>query len=269
MAMVESPLRQRVEDRQRAVARLSLFDASLWLGRAEGFPLAEEFDAEQLVATARGYGLGGGLVSDWRGKTISPQAGNAALGECAATLPGDFFTAVTGLPLMPDEAGPLPGSGEPEVSVKAVRLFPRSHEFPLIDWSVGGLCRWMIEHGLPLFIRHTELQWQDLYELAHTFADLAIVVESQPQKIIYHVRPLHAVMRDCPNVSVEISNLANASFGWLVDCFGPARFVFGSFLPVNDPLVPVGMMIDSGLSAADQALIAGGNLRRLIGEDGL
>jgi len=143
---------------------------------------------------------------------------------------------MTGLPIIIGEAGPLPGSGQPAAAAKAVRLFPKSHEFPLADWSVGGLCRWMIEHGLPLFIWHTELQWADLYELAQAFPGLVIVVESQPQKIIYHVRPLHAVMGDCPNVSVEVSNLTNPSFGWLVGSFGPERFFFGSFLPADDPM---------------------------------
>jgi hypothetical protein len=73
-------------------------------------------------------------------------------------------------------------------------------------------------------------------------------------------------LRDCPNVSLEISNLVNDSFKWLIDLCGPERFVFGSFLPVNDPLAPLGMILDSGLSPTDQSLVAGNNLRRLIGE---
>lgn len=265
--MIESQIKQMSEVRRRAAAQLSPFDASLWLGRPEGFPLVEEMDAGRLAETARGYGICGGLVSHWRSKTVSPQAGNTALSECAGSLPAGLFTVMTGLPIMPGEAGPLPGSDGSHTSLKGVRVFPRSHGFPLTDWSVGGLCRWMIEQGLPLFIWHTELQWAELYELARAFPGLVIVVESQPQKIIYHVRPLHAVMRDRPNVSVEVSNLTNTSFGWLVGSFGPERFLFGSFLPANDPLVPIGMLVDSGLPEADQMLIAGGNLRRLIGEE--
>ena len=264
--MIKQQISQMSEDRRRAAAALPLFDASLWLGRPEGFPLSEPMDAQALKPAASEYGIGGGLVSDWRGKTVSPQAGNRALEESQVAPPGRFFTVMTGLPLTAREAGPLPGAGELSDSVKAVRLFPESHEFPLDEWCIGTLCRWVIEHGLPLMIWHTELHWRDLYELARELPDLAIVVESQPQKIIYHVRPLHGLMRECPNVLAETSNLANESFKWLIESFGPERFLFGSFLPVNDPLVPIGMLIDSGLSETDQKLIAGENLRRLIGE---
>jgi hypothetical protein len=46
---------------------------------------------------------------------------------------------------------------------------------------------------------------------------------------------------------------------------GAGRLIFGSFLPVSDPLVPLGLILDAEMSEADRALIAGGNLRRLIG----
>jgi len=262
--VIEQQIIRMVEARRQAVARLPWCDAGLWLGAPEGFPLAEELRLDALLDQAKTCGIRGGLVSHWLGKTVSPQVGNAAL-EVAALPPG-CFAVLTGLPLTPGEAGPLPGSAPPPPWVKGVRIFPRAHEFPLTPWCLRGLCSWLTAHALPLFIWHTELQWSDLHSVARAFPQLAIVVESQPLKIIYHVRALWAVMQECPNISVEISNLANGALTWMASHFGSQRFVFGSFLPANDPLVPMGMVIDSGLSETDQALIAGGNLRRLIGE---
>jgi predicted TIM-barrel fold metal-dependent hydrolase len=120
---------------------------------------------------------------------------------------------------------------------------------------------------MPLFIWHTELEWPALYELARTFPQLPLVVETQTQKILYHTRPLFALLRDCANVYVELSNFAGQGYlEYAVREFGAERLLFGSFLPVSDPLAPLGLVLDADLPEAAQRLIAGDNLRRLIGE---
>jgi hypothetical protein len=196
---------------------------------------------------------------------------------------------VTGLPMVTREGGPLPacdqvpagrdglplpvcgeaaglaGSGNGLGLLAGVRLFPKTHGFVLAEWCVGSLCRWMAERRLPLFMWHTEIEWEAVYRLAKVFSELAIVIESQPRKIIYQLRPLMALMRDCPNVHVEISNLTGPAFEMLLEDFGARRLIYGSFLPANDPLVAAGMILDAEISEDDRALIAGGNLRGLTG----
>jgi hypothetical protein len=179
----------------------------------------------------------------------------------------DVCAAWTGLPLLPGEDGPLPGVGAVPEKVKAARIFPKTHNFPLAAWCIGGLCEWLASRRMPLFIWHTELDWKSMYELARAFPKLQIVVETQTQKILYHTRPLFALMRDCRNVRLELSNFAGQGFiEYAVREFGAERLIFGSFLPVNDPLVPMGMVLDAKISEAEKALIAGGNLRRIVNE---
>jgi len=264
--MIESQINEIAERRRQAVSRLRVFDASLWLGRPQGFPLAEEMDVAALNAAMADNFIGGGLVSHWRGKIASPQEGNAALLEAGLGEANDSLGAImTGLPLFPREGGPLPVVGDLPTCVRAVRVFPKTHGFPLTDWVIGSLGKWMIERRLPLFVWHTEVDWQELYSFAKALPKLAIVVESQPRKIIYHLRPLLALLRDCPNTHVEISNLTGPAFELVLQHIGAERLIFGSFLPVSDPLVPLGLILDAEMSEADRTLIAGGNLRRLIG----
>ena len=104
-----------------------------------------------------------------------------------------------------------------------------------------------------------------MHALAGAFPKLKVIVETQTQKILYHTRPLFALMHDRRNVLLEISNLVGPRMiEYCVRQFGAERLIFGTFQPVNDPLVPIGMVIDAEISAADKMLIAGGNLRRLI-----
>jgi len=256
-----------IRERQQLRERLRFFDAGIWLGPPAGFPNAEELPPTELGAALRGRGLTGGLASHWWGKTVSAQDGNRALSEALDGCVEVVFQTWTALPLLPGEDRPLPGVGDLSPQVRAVRLFPKAHNFPLADWCVGLLCEWLIEYRMPLFIQHTETDWPSLQQLAVAFPALTIVVESQVQKILYHTRALFPLMGACPNVLVELSNFAGQGFvEYAVRQFGAGRLIFGSFLPVSDPLVPIGMVLDADISEDEKALIAGGNLRRLVSE---
>ena len=266
--MIETRIQEMAEQRRQAASRLLAFDANLWLGRPQGFPLAVEMNLAALRQAMADHFIAGGLVSHWRGKTASPQEGNAALEAGIESAGPNLYVTMTGLPLFPRQGGPLPGLGDLPAGVQAVRFFPKTHGFPLTDWGIGSLGKWMIERRLPLFVWHTEVDWQELYAFAKAFPKMAIIVESQTRKIIYHLRPLLALMRDCPNTYVEISNLTGPAFELVLQHVGAERLIFGSFLPVSDPLVPLGIVLDTKMSEADRTLIAGGNLRRLIGGGG-
>ena len=254
--------------RRELAERLGFFDANVWLGHPQGFPLADELTADGLQSALADRLITGAMVSHWRGKVISAQQGNADVCDALAGLGANLFGVWTALPLFPAETtGPLPGQNDVPGVVRAVRVFPRSHNFTLETWCIGSLCEWLVARRMPLLVWHVEIDWPSLYRLAQAFPKLPIVVETQTQKILYHTRPLFALMRDCPNVHIELSNFAGAGFvEYAVREFGADRLVFGSFLPVSDPLVPMGMVLDADISEPDKKLIAGDNLRRLIGE---
>jgi len=265
--MTLDAIREMTDARQELAERLRFLDANVWLGRPQGFPLAGELKSEDLGPELASRFVSGALVSHWRGKIVSAQHGNAEVTRALAELGANLFAVWTGLPLHPKESGPVPGAGDLPASVRAVRIFPRSHNFPLESWCIGTLCEWLVERGLPLLVWHVELYWSALHRLAAAFPKLSVVVEAQTQKILYHTRPLFALMRERPNVHVELSNFAGAGFiEYAVREFGAERLVFGSFLPVNDPFVAMGMVLDAGISEQEKRLLAGDNLRRLIGE---
>jgi hypothetical protein len=258
---------EMAETRRALAQRLGFADANAWLGRPQGFPLAHEVTAHELTGLWRGSFIASGLISHWHGKTLSAQDGNRALDEALPHLPPACGVIWTGLPLLPGEAGPLPGLDRAPDRLGGVRIFPKTHAYPLAEWMIGSLCRWLAAHRLPLFVWHTELDWSSLRALACAFPGLTIVVESQPQKILYHSRPLFALMGECANVIVETSNVVGqGAVEYAVRHFGAERLIFGTFLPVGDPLVPIGVLVDADIPEADKSLIAGGNLRRLLGE---
>ncbi len=263
----EKIIQEIAEKKRDALSKLSFFDSNVWLGRPAFFPLAAEWSAADLERMLEEFSIEGALVSHWEGVTVSAQDGNRALIGCIKDLPESVYTIWTGLPLIPHEQTPHPGSGKPDSHLRGVRLFPKTHHFTLAPWSVGGLCEWCVEYRIPLFIWHVEVDWQQLHTLARTHPDLTVIVESQWQKILYENRNLYGVMTENRNVCLEISNFAGPDFvAHAVRTFGADRFLYGSFLPVNDAYTAMGMIADAELSSQEKQLIAGGNIKRILQE---
>lgn len=250
--------------RRAEAEKLNFLDVNVWVGKPEGFPLVAQVSHKELPEVLKRYFIPEAWVSHWNSQIISAQTGNEQLISALNLLPENYGLIVTGLPLRPAENGLLPGPARKLECIQGVRIFPKSHGFPLTKWMVGSFCTWLEEQRLPLFIQHTETDWLSLYGLARTFPNLPIIVESQVQKILYHTRPLFALMTDCPNVYGETSNFAGQGLlEYAVKELGGDRFVFGSFFPVNDPLVAIGIILDANISEENRRLIAGNNARRL------
>jgi hypothetical protein len=262
---------ERIARRKREAAQLlQPVDVSIWLGTAQQFPLAKELDVSLLGGILSRYAMKGALISHWDGLTLSAQEGNRSLQDVKEKLPEHVYTIWTGLPLVPREQDPLPGFSKPDSHMRGVRLFPKSHHYSLTPWVVGGLCRWCIAHGLPLFLWHVEIEWEAVYHLARHFPKLKIIIESQWQKILYHNRNLCSLMKTSGNVFLETSNFVGQDFiTHGVKTFGAEHLLFGSFLPVNDPWTSLGMIIDADISDHEKMLIAGGNMSRILNGAGI
>jgi len=262
---INSNLKNIIKAKKALIKELPWFDANIWLGQPAFFPLAKELTADSLGRILDKYSMRGALVSHWDSVRFSAQEGNEALLKIDGSLPENVYTVWTGLPTTPEEQPPLPGTGKPHPRVRGIRVFPKTHQYQLAPWVVGVLCEWCISYRLPLFIWHVEIEWDDVYNLAKTFPGLNIVIETQWQKIIYHLRDLFNLMKACRNIFVESSNLIGQdNVSYFVKSLAADRILFGSFLPVNDPYAGMGMILDADISRSDMEKVAGLNLKSLI-----
>lgn len=262
MSLSEAEARFRDEARS-----LDMFDASAWLGSSSAFPLMEEGTPQLVQNVLAGAHINGALVSHWMGSQDCSQESNQVLLREIEGY-GNWYATITLNPPFPQDQG-SPGLAEwewPE-RAKAVRVFPASFRYALVDWCVGTLCELLIDRHLPLFVFHTETSFQELYSLATRYPQLRIVLESQVRKILYHSRMVLALMKACPSVLLEISNYcALGLIEYTVNALGPGRLVFGTFVPANDPLVPLGLLLQADISQDDKRAIAGGTVRQIISE---
>jgi hypothetical protein len=138
-----------------------------------------------------------------------------------------------------------------------------AHYFFGVD-VVASVCVELVRAGLPLLIDLNEVSWEALWAVCTAFPDLAIVV----QNVSYtHKRNVFAALRALPNLHLEISGYhVHQGLDEVCTEFGPDRLLFGSRLPVYEPVSAMGMVLYADGPAEWRRAIAGGNIRRLCAQ---
>ncbi len=109
----------------------------------------------------------------------------------------------------------------------------------------------------------TSFGWDQVHAICEAFPNIPVIL-LQPRYAAQ--APLIALMRRHKNLHFTIPWYGLfRQVESMVEMFGPERVLFGTNLPHIDPAMPVGMVNYGKLSVEQKKLIAGDNLRRLLG----
>lgn len=244
---------------------MDFFDCNCMIGRF-GQPQPGQFwSADDLERELERCGIARALVFHALAKELDPALGNTALMEeiagrarfapCWVVLPHH-----TGEMLPPDQLC----AQMAQRGVRAVRMFPQAHNYSLAEWCSGPLLAALEERQVPLFLDHDQTNWNEVEAVCSAHPRLPLVL----LRVNYRAhRALYPLLERHPNLHLEIGIFV--AHNAIEDCArrcGAARMLFGSGLPHYNPGGPIANIMYSHVADADKALIAAGNLRRLLGE---
>lgn len=246
------------------------FDCNVWLGQPMNLPSGHfgptDFSAASLRRALDRAGIGGALVWHIAQHDGYPLTGNELV--CRAIAGVEGLTPVwTILPTQTGEVGAeafFEAAGR--AGVKAFRAFPGPNRYPMRAQVVGDLLERMTAARAPLMLSVPgDVSWDALYDLMRDFPELTVIVTSMgawgSDRLF---RPL---LDEYPNVYVETSgHIVDGGIEEFVERYGPARLLFGSGFPQAHFGSCMLMLGHAEISPADRRAIAGGNVRRLIGE---
>lgn len=148
----------------------------------------------------------------------------------------------------------------------AVRMFPKKLNYSLKKWQVGDVLAAMESRHLPLILWHMETNWDTVQDICASYPQLPVIVEGNDQKLLYHNRFFVRLLETCPNLYIETHNLIqHGIIEYIVNECGIDRLLYGSYFPYNDPDSAMMMITDADISEQSKFDIAGGHMRRLIG----
>jgi len=228
--------------------------------------------ARSLLDEMDRLGIGEALVYHTIAKEVDPELGNSLVEEMTredARIHGCWV-------LLPTIVHELSGNQVDslidrmlERGIKAVRLFPSRHRYPLSSWCLGSLLRALERRRVPVFIDFEPRSWSDpavdwdgLYRICTGFPDLPVVLVHEG---IAGPRKLYPLWKTVHNLYIETSYYqVHRGFEDICEKFGPERLIFGTGMPTYDPSLPLNMLLSSNIGEAEKKLIAGGNLRKLL-----
>jgi predicted TIM-barrel fold metal-dependent hydrolase len=178
--------------------------------------------------------------------------------------------------LFPHFTGEFPDPGTTvremlEGGVRVVRLLPGydGHRFSLEPWCAGPLLEALATHRMPvlldlLLFRRADPDWKLLYDLCRCYPTLPIVLTGWTGMAS---RSCYALCQACPNLYLDTSRYAlHRGLEAFCGKVGARQLLYGSGMPHIAPGVALTTLTHAFIGDEEKALIAYGNLERLLKE---
>jgi len=241
---------------------LQFFDCNCQVGRfgapAPGLALTpDEFEAE-----LRHFGVACALAYHALAKEYSPTEGNRALLEDRRPWLEPCWVA------MPHHTGELPAPEDllremRAADVRAVRLFPKEHNWRLGEWSAGELLAGLERERVVTLLDLEQTDWDEVDAVCEGHPDLPLILLRPNYRT---ARLLYPLFERHTNLRIEFSFYqVHRGIEEICARFGAERLVFGSGLPVFSPGGPIAMVTYAEVADREKQAMAGGTLARLLG----
>ncbi|MDZ7373592.1 MAG: amidohydrolase family protein [candidate division KSB1 bacterium] len=245
-------------------ARRIYFDSFVTIGPRPGKHPCERWSLQDVLRTMDRCGIDAALVAHSLAAHYDPLFGNRILLEEIAGNPRLHPCWV----VMPAAARDFPKPQQlvemmRTAGVRAAKIFPSRFRFSLNDYQAADLLEALQAEGILLLIELPETDLSTVHRLCRQYRKLRVLVQKADWR---ELRELLGVLFDCENLYVEFSSLqAHRILEYLARELGPERLLFGSEAPVKSPGAARALLDYAELDEPTKSLIAGENLRRLLG----
>ncbi len=244
----------------------ALFDANCALGMvSQPGPAGVFLTAEELLEHQAPYGITRALPFHTLALEEHPATGNAKLLpaiEGHAALQPSWIALPHHTGEFPDPATLLAEARS--AGVRALRLFPDDHKYPVDDWMLGDFFA-AVAGQVPLFWHIARLDTptaRDIYRVCSAYPRLQVVVSDVDKSIPRLITPL---LRQLPNLWLETGGFRTyRGIEFLAGAVGADRLIFGTRLPWQSVGGPHAELQYARLEPAVRAQIGAHNLDRLL-----
>jgi len=242
---------------------MKFFDSNCCLGKLS-VPLPGYIEsAKELTSIMEKAGVDEALICFTLAKEYSPTIGNQKLLEEI----GEYQNLYPCWTILPHHTGEMPSANKlvKEMIAKhvfAARIFPKTHNWTLSEWSTGHLLTALEERRIPLFIDIEETDWSQVYSLCSNHPALPVVLTRAPFRFS---RQIYALLAETSNLYIDISFFQlHCGIEDICEKFGANRLLFGTAVPHFTPAPSVMAVKYSGISEENKEKIAGANLHHLL-----
>ena len=248
------------------MSQISFFDCNCWIGRPAKRHAKEPMTAGELLAAMNYYSIEHALVHENASVEGDPDTGNALLLDEIRDFPRLLPVAVVA-PYIEKNAGEVRKILGDYVArgFRAFQVFPKGNSFSVNSCYAHILFGAMERFHLPLLMEYEQVAFDGIDRFAAQYKNLKIILVRASH---FHDRNLYALVRAHANIFVEISQQHNhRGVNEFVRHFSAKRLLFGSSYPKMSPGAAMGLTTLPAIKDDEKRMIAGENLKRLLGLD--
>jgi predicted TIM-barrel fold metal-dependent hydrolase len=245
------------------MSELTFFDCNTRIGPWVNRRPWQFSTTEGLLQEMDRVGIAEALVHSATASEHAPAMGNAELIE---ELDGQDRLHPCWV-LMPHHTGEIQPPEELvasmlEQGVRAARVFPKRHQFLLIESTCGPLLDALAAHRVPLLVEIAETSWSEIDEVLGRHSGLELIVQEAFYRIDRYVYPL---MEKYRGLHLETATyVVHRGIEAICERFGAERLIFGTAMPIRDPGGAISPITYADIGDEGKQMIAGENLRRLL-----
>ncbi len=243
--------------------RLRFFDGNAMIGwRAAPHP-ETIWHPRDFARDYAYYGIGAALVHSASAIEYHQDYGNRRLLEEIRDIPGLLPEWV----LLPHHTHEIAPADELipemlELGVRAARILPKTHGWPMSDGVAGPLLNELHERCIPLFVDVTELGIDAAVSLCERLPELPVILCGVGWGTDRQIEP---ALERVPNLYIETHAFqGHRAYERVARQFGADRLIFGTGLPDCSPGAAMMMSLYEDITDEEREMIAGGNLLRLL-----
>ena len=149
--------------------------------------------------------------------------------------------------------------------VRSIRMFPKTHGYSVKPYALGKLMDAMAEHKIPVFMMYSEIASEDaLYAMLTDYPTVDFVISDISYR---EERKLFPIFEQCKNFHIGTGNyVVHGGVKTMCEYFGAERMLFDTGLPTGSATAAVSLICYADVSEEEKALIAHGNLERMLSE---
>ena len=224
---------------------------------------------QQLLEDMEHTGIHGSLVYHWLSREYDPSYGNKELLDLCQDEQRLFPCAV----LLPHHAREFPPPNQFVPTLRpqgyfATKIFPRRHNYTFDIDVCGAMLEALQQEQIPLLIDigiyHDDQQttFAEIKQLCRAFPELPILLQKARWE---STRDVLALMEQTKHTYIEFSSFQiHYGLEFMASEIGVERLVLGTEWPFKSPGAARSFIDYCELEEADKALVAGGNLARLL-----
>jgi len=212
----------------------------------------------------------GALIFSNLAKELTPSFGNRQVAEICE----QYHRLIPGWVAIPDQCGDYLSANifvqkMLDKKIRAVKIFPKLHNYLPDERTIGKLLDAMEEAGLPLIVDRGEndplkvqIEWQELGEICQRNPQLKLLLHNVRWQGSRMLMPL---LEEFPNLHIEFSAYqANRIIEFLVDKIGSDQLLFGTGMMEKSPGAAKAFLDYADISEKDRRKIASENLIKLL-----